>query len=78
VEQLNLQNKKEKRNRPKSDNFYNWSSNNPNPGQNRRKRMKDYHINLFFYSDEDECYVADIPDLKFVPSETPQKRFLES
>ncbi len=26
--------------------------------------MKDYHINLF-YSDEDECYVADIPDLKF-------------
>ena len=26
--------------------------------------MKDYHINLF-YSDEDECYVADVPDLKF-------------
>ncbi len=26
--------------------------------------MKDYHINLF-YSDEDECYVADIPDLQF-------------
>jgi predicted RNase H-like HicB family nuclease len=26
--------------------------------------MKDHHINLF-YSDEDECYVADIPDLKF-------------
>jgi predicted RNase H-like HicB family nuclease len=26
--------------------------------------MKDYHINVF-YSDVDECYVADIPDLKF-------------
>jgi predicted RNase H-like HicB family nuclease len=26
--------------------------------------MKDYHINLF-YSDEDECYVAEIPDLRF-------------
>jgi predicted RNase H-like HicB family nuclease len=26
--------------------------------------MKDYHINVF-YSQEDRCYVADIPDLKF-------------
>ena len=26
--------------------------------------MKDYHINVF-YSDEDGCYIADIPDLKF-------------
>lgn len=26
--------------------------------------MKDYHINVFF-SVEDGCYVADIPDLKF-------------
>jgi predicted RNase H-like HicB family nuclease len=26
--------------------------------------MKDYHINVF-WSEEDECYVADIPDLKF-------------
>jgi len=26
--------------------------------------MKDYHINIFF-SDEDEGYIADIPDLKF-------------
>ena len=26
--------------------------------------MKDYHINIF-YSDDDECYVADIPDLRF-------------
>ena len=26
--------------------------------------MKDYHINVF-WSDEDECYIADIPDLKY-------------
>jgi len=26
--------------------------------------MKDYHINVF-YSDEDECYIADIPDLPY-------------
>lgn len=26
--------------------------------------MKDYHINVF-YSEEDECWVADIPDLRF-------------
>jgi predicted RNase H-like HicB family nuclease len=26
--------------------------------------MKDYHINIF-YSEEDECYIADIPDLKY-------------
>ncbi len=26
--------------------------------------MKDYHINVF-YSDEDEGYIADIPDLKY-------------
>ncbi|UBF26757.1 type II toxin-antitoxin system HicB family antitoxin [Kovacikia minuta CCNUW1] len=26
--------------------------------------MKDYHINIF-YSDEDEGYIADIPDLKY-------------
>ncbi len=26
--------------------------------------MKDYHINVFF-SDDDEGYIADIPDLKF-------------
>ncbi|MGH2351785.1 MAG: type II toxin-antitoxin system HicB family antitoxin [Chloroflexota bacterium] len=24
--------------------------------------MKDYHINIF-WSDEDQCYVADVPDL---------------
>ena len=26
--------------------------------------MKDYHINVF-YSQEDKCYVADIPDLRY-------------
>jgi predicted RNase H-like HicB family nuclease len=26
-------------------------------------RMKDYHINIF-YSDEDEGYIADMPDLE--------------
>jgi len=26
--------------------------------------MKDYHINIF-YSEEDEGYIADIPDLRF-------------
>jgi predicted RNase H-like HicB family nuclease len=26
--------------------------------------MKDYHINIF-YSEEDEGYLADIPDLKY-------------
>jgi predicted RNase H-like HicB family nuclease len=26
--------------------------------------MSDYHINLF-WSDEDKCWIADIPDLKF-------------
>jgi len=26
--------------------------------------MKDYHINIF-YSEEDEAYIAEIPDLQF-------------
>ncbi len=26
--------------------------------------MKDYHSNVF-YSEEDRCYIADIPDLRF-------------
>ena len=26
--------------------------------------MKDYHINVFF-SEDDNCYVADIPDLRY-------------
>ena len=35
--------------------------------------MKDYHINIF-YSEEDEGYIADIPDLKHCSAfgETPQ------
>ena len=35
--------------------------------------MKDYHINVF-YSDDDEGYIADIPDLKFCSAfgETPE------
>lgn len=36
--------------------------------------MKDYHINLF-YSEEDEGYIADIPDLRRCSAfgETPEK-----
>lgn len=35
--------------------------------------MKDYHINIF-YSEEDEVYIADIPDLKYCSAiaNTPQ------
>ena len=40
--------------------------------------MKDYHINIF-WSDEDECYVADIPDLSFCSAfgSTPEKALAE-
>jgi predicted RNase H-like HicB family nuclease len=40
--------------------------------------MKDYHINVF-YSDEDKCYVADIPDLKYCSALglTPEKAVRE-
>ncbi len=40
--------------------------------------MKDYHINVF-YSDEDECYVADIPDLKYCSAfgDTPEEAVYE-
>lgn len=40
--------------------------------------MKDYHINIF-YSDTDECYIADIPDLKFCSAfgETPEEAVRE-
>ena len=40
--------------------------------------MKDYHINIF-YSDEDECYIADIPDLKFCSAlgDTPEEAIRE-
>jgi predicted RNase H-like HicB family nuclease len=35
--------------------------------------MSDHHINIF-WSDEDGCYVADIPDLRFCSAfgETPE------
>ena len=40
--------------------------------------MKDYHINIF-YGEEDEAYIADIPDLKYVSAiaETPQQALNE-
>ena len=40
--------------------------------------MKDYHINIF-YSDEDEGYIADIPDLKYCSAfgETPEEALRE-
>jgi len=36
--------------------------------------MKDHHINIF-YSDEDGCYIADIPDLEYCSAfgATPEK-----
>jgi len=40
--------------------------------------MKDYHINIF-YSEEDEGYIADIPDLKACSAfgETPDQALVE-
>ncbi len=40
--------------------------------------MKDYHINVF-YSENDEGYIADIPDLKNCSAfgETPEKALKE-
>jgi predicted RNase H-like HicB family nuclease len=40
--------------------------------------MRDYHINLF-YSEEDEGYIADIPDLKHCSafSSTPEEALQE-
>ena len=40
--------------------------------------MKDYHINVF-WSDEDECYIADIPDLRYCSAHgsTPQEALAE-
>ena len=40
--------------------------------------MKDYAINVF-YSDEDECYVANIPDLKYCSAfgDTPEEAVRE-
>jgi len=43
-----------------------------------RINMKDYHINIF-YSEEDEAYIADIPDLKYCSAigTTPQQALNE-
>jgi predicted RNase H-like HicB family nuclease len=40
--------------------------------------MSEYHINLF-WSEEDECWIADIPDLKFCSAhgETPDEALRE-
>ena len=40
--------------------------------------MKDYHINIF-YSDEDESWVADIPDLRYCSAfgDTPEEALAE-
>lgn len=40
--------------------------------------MKDYHINIF-YSEEDQGYIADIPDLKYCCAfgETPEEALQE-
>jgi len=40
--------------------------------------MKDYHVNLF-YSDDDEGYIADIPDLQSCSAfgETPEEALSE-
>ncbi|MFB2936444.1 type II toxin-antitoxin system HicB family antitoxin [Aerosakkonemataceae cyanobacterium BLCC-F154] len=40
--------------------------------------MKDYHINIF-YSEADEGYIADIPDLKYCSAfgETPEAALQE-
>jgi predicted RNase H-like HicB family nuclease len=37
-----------------------------------------YHINVF-YSDEDKCYIADIPDLKYCSAhgDTPEESLRE-
>ena len=41
--------------------------------------MKDYHVNVF-YSDEDEGYIADIPDLKYCSAfgKTPEEALREA
>lgn len=41
--------------------------------------MKDYHINIF-YSEDDNGYIADIPDLKHCSAfgETPQEALAEA
>lgn len=41
--------------------------------------MKDYHINIF-YSEDDQGYIADIPDLKFCSAfgATPEEALREA
>ncbi len=41
--------------------------------------MKEYHINIF-YSDDDKCWVADIPDLMYCSAfgDTPEEALKES
>ncbi len=41
-------------------------------------RLDRYHINVFF-SEEDGCYVADVPDLRFCSAigRTPEEAFAE-
>lgn len=51
------------------------------PTQQRQKAITmttDYHINIF-YSEEDEAYIADIPDLPYCSAhgETPQEALAE-
>lgn len=40
--------------------------------------MKDYHINIF-WSEEDDCYVADVPDLPHCSAfgDTPEEALAE-
>ena len=40
--------------------------------------MRDYHINVFC-SEDDDCYVADIPDLKYCSAlgDTPEEALAE-
>ena len=40
--------------------------------------LRDHHINIF-YSDEDECYVADLPDFEYSSAfgDTPQEALAE-
>lgn len=40
--------------------------------------LRDYHINIF-YSAEDECYVADLPDFEYCSAfgDTPQEALAE-
>jgi predicted RNase H-like HicB family nuclease len=40
--------------------------------------MKDYHVNIF-YSEEDEGYIADIPDLRYCSAfgDTPEEALRE-